>query len=224
VVGAVYLGGGGSPDAEAAVWTSMLQADPRIVYWPFALPVDMLSSADDWLRSQLTARVGHPVLETWMSLVGHQAAELASFDLLFVGGGNTFRLLQHIREHGFMQAVKSFVDHGGTYYGGSAGAVLATDTIRIADGHDANDVDLADLGALGLVHGVDLLPHYTDDQHAATRQWAARHQAAVLGVPNASGLLVSNGRIRVLGPHPVHLITPSGTHQFVADTDINLAC
>jgi len=224
VVGAVYLGGGGSADAEAALWTSMLHGNPRILYWPFALPANMLPTAEGWLRSQLTARVGHPALETWMSLAGHHPTEMESFDLLFVGGGNTFRLLHHIRGHDFMQAVKSFVDDGGTYYGGSAGAVLATDTIRIADGHDPNDLGLTDLGALGLVHDVDLLPHYTEDQQAATAQWAVCHDAIVLGVPNASGLLVTSEGIRVLGPQPVHLVTSRGSQHFDAGTDIHLDC
>jgi dipeptidase E len=219
VTGAVYLGSGNA-DEDAALWTLMLHGNPRTLYWPFALPEAMLPTADEWLRSQVAARVAHPAIETWTSLAGHRPAELHSFELLFVGGGNTFRLLHHLQAHDFLHPTRAFVANGGTYYGGSAGAVLATDTIRIADGHDRNDLGLKDLGALGLVHGVDLLPHYTDDQHATTQQWAIRHNASVLGLPNASGLLVTRDGIRVLGPQPVHLITPDGTDRYEADDDI----
>lgn len=55
MAGAVYLGGGNA-DEHAALWALMLHGNPRILYWPFAVPPTMLPRADAWLRSQVTAR------------------------------------------------------------------------------------------------------------------------------------------------------------------------
>jgi len=220
VAGAVYLGGGGSSSAEANVWDAMLRDSPRVLYWPFALPAERVPPAEAWLRAQLAGRVPHHQQQTWISLAGRDPPDLNAFDLLFVGGGNTFRLLDHVRRHGFIDPVRAFVVAGGSYYGGSAGAVLATDSIRIADGHDPNEPGLADVGSLGLVHGLDVLPHYTPDQHHSTRQWARRHGATVLGVPEASGLISDNGHIRVLGPEPVYIIDANSVRAAAAGTGL----
>ena len=116
-------------------------------------------------------------------------------------GGNTFRLLDRVRTHGFIDAVRAFVADGGAYYGGSAGAILASDSIRIAEDYDTNDIGLTDLSAVGLVRNLDVLPHFTPGQHAAMVAWAASsHDTSVLAIPNASGVVVDDGKIRVLGP------------------------
>ena len=51
----------------------------------------------------------------------------------------------------FADAVRTFVSSGGDYYGGSAGAVLACESIAIAEGHGPNEVGLTDLTGLGLL-------------------------------------------------------------------------
>lgn len=157
----------------------------RIIYWPFALPAPMLRAADDWLRGNLDQLGAQYELDTWPSLAGHEPAELttAVADLLFVGGGNTFRLLEHVQRAGFVDAVRAFHRSGGDYYGGSAGAVLACESIAIADGHDPNEAGLTDLTALGLIHDLAILPHFTAAQLEVTTRWARRHDATVLDLP-----------------------------------------
>lgn len=211
--GVVYLGGGGTGVDESHLWGEMLAGCRRLLYWPFALTGDMLDGAETWLRGQLH-RLGFSVdITTWTTLHGRQPADLDHADLLFVGGGNTFALLQQVRDHGFEEPVRQWVAAGGDYYGGSAGAVLATDSIAIAAHADPDHVGLIDHTGLGLVPGVGVLPHFTPDQEPAARSFSYAYAVPILGIPEAAGLISHDGIIRTVGPDPVWTIDGDVTIQ-----------
>lgn len=197
--GTVYLAGGGSAEDDQPLWREMLPGVRRILHWPFALPEEHRPAARDWLTESLR-RFGYPAdVESWVTLSGHDPAELTQFDLLFVGGGNTFNLLQHVRDNGFVEPVRAFVANGGAYYGGSAGAILACDDIAIADGYDPNEAGLTDLRALGLVPGIAILPHYTVDQEPTARKWLADKGIRLIGLPETSGLIAAGESLHAVG-------------------------
>lgn len=197
----------------------------RIVYWPFALPAEMSASADQWLRSNLDLLGVKYLLNTWQTLDDHEPSELdaSGVDLLFVGGGNTFRLLDQVRRYGFVDAVRRFWNAGGDYYGGSAGAVLACESIEIADGHDHNEPGLRDLTGLGLLPGIAVLPHFTEDQLADARHWAADRRKVVLGMPEAVGLRCIDGKAEVVGAGRLTRIRGGVVERFAAGTWIDVA-
>jgi dipeptidase E len=210
--------GCGSADDEVSLWRLMLhRLLTRIVYWPFALPASMLTEADVWLRDRLDQVGATYTLETWSKLEHHTASDLDGVDLLFVGGGNTFRLLDHVGRAGFLDPVRRFVADGGDYYGGSAGAVLACDDIAVAEGHDPNDVGLSNLTALGLLHGVSVLPHFTESQLESAQRCTSRHRRTLIGLPENAGLRVYNGIVTVVGDGTVYVIDQSSTSTHSAD-------
>lgn len=202
MTGTVYLGGGGGADDEAVLWRAMLTGRSRVVYWPFALPPAQAATAQDWLSGAL-AHLGLTAdVDTWTDLGSRAPEQLASAELLLVGGGNTFQLLDHVRRHGFVEAVRDLVTAGGAYYGGSAGALLACADVELALRLDENEVGLSDLSALGLVD-VDVLPHCTPDQLDDLREWSSRRGRPVLGVPERSGVALRGTTAEVLGHEPV---------------------
>lgn len=84
------------------------------------------------------------------------------YDVLYMCGGNTFRILEKLREKNLIEKIKQMVEKGTVYLGVSAGSILAGPNIEIAgmgtEG-DRNDIGLEDLTAF---HFTDLLisPHY----------------------------------------------------------------
>lgn len=223
--GTLYLGCGSAAD-EAPLWRSMFRRPmTRIVYWPFALPAEICASADQWLRSNLDLLGVNYQLDTWQTLGDHEPSELHPelVDLLFVGGGNTFRLLDRVRRHGFVQPTRRFWNAGGDYYGGSAGAVLACESIEIADGHDPNEVGLRDLTGLGLLAGVAVLPHFTDDQLANASEWASSRRTVVFGLPESVGLRCSDGKAAVVGVGRMTRIRAGVVERFEAGTSVDVA-
>lgn len=83
---------------------------------------------------------------------------LDGFDAVYVGGGNTFFLLKHMKRTGFFDLVKSAVSDGMLYIGSSAGSVVATPDIGYADKIDDRSLGDGDDTGLGFV-GFSILPH-----------------------------------------------------------------
>ena len=89
------------------------------------------------------------------------ADELMRFDVIFVDGGNTFYLLQKVRESGFDTALEEYLRQDrGAYVGVSAGTILAGPDVEIAaPWDDKNAAVLSDTEGLGIVAAA-YSPHY----------------------------------------------------------------
>ena len=104
------------------------------------------------------------------SIVEIDAAEpqepgaLDRFDALYMCGGNTYFILQTIRQTGFDRLIIDFLKRGGLYVGVSAGSLLMGPDIEVAGlgpNGDPNDVELLDTGGLKQVPFA-VYPHYTE--------------------------------------------------------------
>lgn len=211
----VYLGGGGTAAQEQQVWRLALHDVDRLLYWPFALSDDRLYDAEAWLSSSLASLKLDAEVETWHSLTEHSSAELTDFDLLFIGGGSTSRLTRHIRDHKYEQAIHDFLTGRGHYFGGSAGAVLAADSIEIAALID-EDAEAIGVKGLGLIPEVSIFPH--SDLFSSQRQQEVARTLGknVLLLPEASGVMFDGETLHPIGPDAVHLITPDGRRSRLA--------
>lgn len=192
------------------MWRSAYAGVQRALYWPFALSGDILDTADSWMRDSLLALGLSAQVTTWASLEGRDSNELAAFDLLHIGGGNTFRLLDHLQRHAFVDAVRAFVHRGGTYYGSSAGAIIACEDIEIAAPHDPNDVGLNDLSGLALVPAYSVLPHY-DNVVDPAFSWARERHRPLLAVPERGGICYCDETFTAIGPDPSTEINEIGS-------------
>ena len=90
---------------------------------------------------------------------------LTKNDIIFVGGGNTFYLLQELRRSGADKIVAQEVNKGKLYIGESAGAVIACPDIGYCSGMDSPEKapDLTDYTGLGLVDFY-IVPHIGNEE------------------------------------------------------------
>ncbi|MDR0865102.1 MAG: dipeptidase PepE [Candidatus Symbiothrix sp.] len=86
-----------------------------------------------------------------------QAVEAA--EIIVIGGGNTWRLVQQMREHGLIEAVREKVKAGTPYIGWSAGSNVACPTLKTTN--DMPVVDPHGFSTLNLVP-FQINPHYLD--------------------------------------------------------------
>src|SRR5437773_11596790 len=85
--------------------------------------------------------------------------ELDRADAIFVGGGNTFRLLKTLYDRNLLDPIRKRVRAGTAYIGSSAGSVITAPTIRTTN--DMPIVEPPSLASLGLV-SFQLNCHYLD--------------------------------------------------------------
>jgi len=180
-------------------------AGRRAVFLPFA------GVTIDW--DDYTAQVAQALAPLGLAIEGaHRLpdarAALAGAELVLVGGGNTFRLLDESRRRGWLEAIGAAVRAGLPYVGWSAGANLATPSIRTTN--DMPIVDPRGLDAIGLVD-FQLNCHFTDALPAGhqgetrTQRLAEFHvlnpEVPVIALPEGDWLAVRGSEVVLHGSH-----------------------
>jgi len=98
---------------------------------------------------------------------------VAAAEAVFVGGGNTFRLLKTLYELDLLSWLRARASEGMPYIGASAGSNVAGPTIRTTN--DMPIVQPPSLEALGLIP-FQINPHYIDPDPGSTHMGETREQ------------------------------------------------
>jgi dipeptidase E len=127
-------------------------------------------------------------------------------EALFVGGGNTFRLLLRLQERELLDPIRARVAAGMPYVGSSAGSNVACASIQTTN--DMPIVEPRGFAALGLVP-FNLNPHYLDPDPTSKHMGETREQRIrefheendrpVLGLREGAMVRVEGARAMLLG-------------------------
>ena len=86
---------------------------------------------DDYTRTVQTFFAGLGIRVTGIHTLQNPVAELDSYDMIVVGGGNTFNLLSLLQQNKLLDPIKQSVDSSNAIYiGWSAGSNVAGPTIK----------------------------------------------------------------------------------------------
>jgi len=170
----------------------------RIAFAPFAL-------AD---LEGYTAKVRERLAPMGIDVVQLTSArDLEGVDAIFVGGGNTFRLLKVMYDLSLLDPIRLRVHNGALHYiGSSAGTNIAAPTIRTTN--DMPIVEPPSFEALNLVP-FQINPHYLDADPLSTHKGETREEriqqfqeentTPVIGLREPSMLRVIDGEVTLVG-------------------------
>lgn len=150
-------------------------------------------------------------------------------EAIFVGGGNTFVLLNQLYKHKILSVLKDTVNKGTPYLGTSAGSNICGLTIK-----NTNDMPIIyppNFNALGLVP-FNLNPHYLDPdttlkhmgetRETRIKEFHAFNSQPVIGLREGSWLFVKGDSIVLKGPLSARVFEQNKTpYEVQPETELN---
>lgn len=127
---------------------------------------------------------------------------LTKNDIIFVGGGNTFFLLQELRRSGADQILIREVEKGKLYIGESAGSIITCPDIGYCAEMDSPEKapDLIDYAGLNLVDFY-IVPHIGNAEMGEAAEKAVEKYSSELelkAITDEQVILVEEGRVEIL--------------------------
>ena len=127
-------------------------------------------------------------------------------DAIFVGGGNTFRLLKALQDLDLLDPIRRKVKDGAPYIGSSAGSNVAGPTIKTTK--DMPILQPRSFDSLGLVP-FQISPHFLDPDPNSTHmgetqeerilQFLEENQTPVVGIREGAWLVCENSAVTLKG-------------------------
>jgi dipeptidase E len=183
---------------EAAI-KDCLASIHSVLFVPFA----MFDRAGYATRTKARLQAMGLAMEPLSSTAPASAIEQA--ESVFIGGGNTFRLLKGLQDLGVIDGIRRRVREGMPYIGSSAGSIVACPTLKTTK--DMPIVEPASFEALALVD-FQISPHYLDPdptsrhmgetQEERISQFLEENDAPVVGL-REGGFLRVDGESVFLG-------------------------
>ena len=180
---------------------SFLGGTKKALFFPFAL------FERDSYAAKAKARFGAMgySLETAHAVTdAHKAIEQT--DAIFIGGGNTFRLLKALQDLDLLDPIRRKVKRGTPYVGSSAGSNVAGPTIKTTK--DMPIVQPRSFDSLGLVP-FQISPHFQDPepdsrhmgetQEERIVQFLEENETPVVGIREGAWLVCENGAVTLKG-------------------------
>lgn len=183
--------------AEAEI-RSILEGLSSVAFVPFAL------QNHDAYTAKVRERLGLMGFEVTQV---RSRADVDNAQAIFIGGGNTFRLLKRLYDLGLVEAIRERVlEHHVPYIGSSAGTNVATLSIKTTN--DMPIVYPPTFDALALVP-FQINPHYLDPDPNSThkgetredriREFLEENETPVVGLREGSMLRVLDDAVTLVG-------------------------
>ncbi len=198
----VVHGTGYLDHAEAEI-RSFLGAVRSLLFVPFAL-CDHTAYANK--ARQRFAQMGYEI--TSLHEVDDMGKAIRTAEAIFVGGGNSFRLLKSLYDFEVLKVIGERVRGGMPYIGSSAGSNVACPTIRTTN--DMPIVEPPSLAALNLFP-YQINPHYLAPIPGSTHmgetrderllQYLEENEIPVVGLREGAMIRCENGEAVLKGTH-----------------------
>jgi len=209
----LILCGGGSREQTVEankVFNGIIDHTKPLLYVPLAMdeikrPYD---GCLEWITEELSS-VNIPSIEMVRTFEEFASKNYFDYCAIFIGGGNTFKLLKGIKDSGAFEKLREYINNDGIVYGGSAGAIIFGKDIEPIHIMDSNDAMLKDTLGFNVLDGRSLFAHYTNEKtpeiHERYKQYLSNYSSNnedVIALPEEDSIYINGSVVEVIGSRP----------------------
>lgn len=222
----IFLCGGGcgqqTVDANKKL-NEVIDHNKPILYIPFAMPSEKYPSCYEWIKDELKG-IDVPNIDMVVSGADLFNKNLENYSALFIGGGNTFKLLKDLKDSGSFEKIKVFIENNGIVFGGSAGAIILGQCIDTCKYADKNEVDLKDLMGLDVVSYFSFLCHFTNQDKEKTELnknylLELSKKEKIIALPEEDTIYYENGKFEIIGNRPFYIFEEGNMISYNVNQD-----
>ena len=199
-------GGGGEVAKKATIkFGSLIDKKKPLLYIPLAMEEYRYDSCLEWIKKEMSLI---NVTNIEMVTSGKELSEknLEDYCAIYIGGGNTYKLLKDIKESNSFEKIQKYINNDGIIFGGSAGAIIFGKDIDSCRTQDPNNVELKDTKGFDVLHGYSLLCHlnrndkvkFDRDKNSAYLLEFSKNNKTIY-LPDDDTIFVNNNEITIIG-------------------------
>lgn len=218
----LILSGGGSGTqnkAANAKLNKIIDNSKKILYIPLAMEEGDHTPEEcyEWIQGELSQiqKAGIDMVTSFEELAEKNYSDYAC---LFIGGGNTYKLLKGLRESGSYSKIEEYLANDGIIIGGSAGASIFGKDIDVIKPMDDNYVNLKDTLAFNKFNGFSIFPHYplctyiSEEENKIAfpkyteyiKEYSITHET-VYAIPEEDAIYINGDKFEVIGPYAYYI-------------------
>lgn len=208
----IFLNGGGEGEVVSnarARLNEVIDHSKKCLYIPLAWPDSTYSGCLEFMMNELSdVEISGIEMITNANLILDK--ELTDYSFIYIGGGNTYKLLDDLKKSGAFKKLKDYLlNHDGIVYGGSAGAIIFGKDLDSCNTDDLNEVGLSDNSGFDMLGGYSLLCHFTSRSEARTELsknylLELSKEKPIYAIPEEDTIIVSDSNLEFIGSRPYY--------------------
>ena len=212
----LLLCGGGSGEQTIKAnkkFNEIIDHTKPLLYVPLAMDENKhpYDGCLEWITGELSD-VGIPNIEMVKTFEELANKDYTNYCAIFIGGGNTYKLLKGIKDSGAFSKINEYIHNDGIVYGGSAGAIIFGYDINSCLAMDANDVNLEDTKGFNSINGKSIFAHYTNEHteeaHTKFKNYLTDYSLNnedVIALPEEDTIFIDGDQITIIGDRPYYV-------------------
>lgn len=199
----LFLCGGGSGSQITFAlkkFKSVLKKDKPILYIPLAMEKEKYSSCKEWFSQEIKF-IGIDSFEMITSSKELSERNFNDYCALFIGGGNTYKLLDELKQNDNIKKIKNYLKNDGIIFGGSAGAIIFGKNINTCLVDDGNIVGLEKCEGLNYLNDYSILCHLNKSNLKKNCKHLKEYSInnKILYLPEENVIVIENDKIKIIG-------------------------
>lgn len=207
----LFLCGGGCGKQIEDAYREFLRhidKDKPLLYVPLAMDEAKYIGCKEWFTQEVKY-MGLSNFEMVCSAQELYDKEFTNYCAVFIGGGNTYDLLNKIGGSNLRKKITDFLLCGGVVFGGSAGAIIFGCDIEVCKLEDGNNCGLKNTCGFDYANGLSILCHLNEKHLSKNIDHLKKlsYTQKIIYLPEEDVVFINDEQIQTFGGEDYMLFT-----------------